>query len=454
MKIIVAGSGKIGSTLISSLVNEGHDVVVIDNDPQVIEEITTTNDVMGVCGNCADTDVLEEAGAKEAELLIAVAGSDEFNMLSCFIAKKIGTKNTIARVRNPEYNDRSLGIMKQHLELSMIINPELVAARELFHSLKLPSASKVETFSVRNFEMIEQVLKPGSPLEGVSLSELRSRFKAKFLVCAVKRGDEAYIPDGNFVLKSGDRIGLTASQSELVKLLKEMGVVSTKAKNVMILGASRTAYYLAKRLCMSGSKVTIIEKDERLCQEISEMLPKATVICGDGSDQELLLEEGLLEVDAFVALTGMDEQNMLISSYASSKGVPKVIAKVNRDSLIPLAEHWGLDTTVTPKKLITNVILQYVRALQNSEGSSVETLYKLMDDKVEALEFNVKADLELLNKPFKELNLKKNTLVAGIIRERKIIIPSGEDCLMAGDKVIVLAANQRISKLSDILEQR
>lgn len=454
MKIIVAGSGKIGSTLISSLVNEGHDVVVIDNDPQVIEEITTTNDVMGVCGNCADTDVLEEAGAKEAELLIAVAGSDEFNMLSCFIAKKIGTKNTIARVRNPEYNDRSLGIMKQHLELSMIINPELVAARELFHSLKLPSASKVETFSVRNFEMIEQVLKPGSPLEGVSLSELRSRFKAKFLVCAVKRGDEAYIPDGNFVLKSGDRIGLTASQSELVKLLKEMGVVSTKAKNVMILGASRTAYYLAKRLCMSGSKVTLIEKDERLCQEISEMLPKATVICGDGSAQELLLEEGLLSADAFVALTGMDEQNMLISSYASSEGVPKVIAKVNRDSLIPLAEHWGLDTTVTPKKLITNVILQYVRALQNSEGSSVETLYKLMDDKVEALEFNVKSDLELLNKPFKELTLKKNTLVAGIIRERKIIIPSGDDCLMVGDKVIVLAANQRINKLSDILEQR
>ncbi len=454
MKIIVAGSGKIGSTLISNLVNEGHDVVVIDNDPQVIEEITTTNDVMGVCGNCADTDVLEEAGAREAELLIAVAGSDEFNMLSCFIAKKIGTKNTIARVRNPEYNDKSLGIMKQHLELSMIINPELVAARELFHSLKLPSASKVETFSARNFEMIEQILKPDSPLDGVSLSELRSRYKAKFLVCAVKRGDEAYIPDGNFVLKSGDRIGLTASQSEIVKLLKEMGVVSTKAKNVMILGASRTAFYLAKRLCMSGSKVTLIEKDERLCQEISEMLPKATVICGDGSDQELLYEEGLSSVDAFVALTGMDEQNMLISSYASSKGVPKVIAKVNRDSLIPLAEHWGLDTVVTPKKLITNVILQYVRALQNSEGSSVETLYKLMDDRVEALEFNVKSDLELLNKPFKELSLKKNTLVAGIIRERKIIIPSGDDSLMAGDKVIVLAANQRINKLSDILEQR
>ncbi len=451
MKIIVAGSGKIGATLISSLVNEGHDVVVIDNDPKAIETVTTTNDVMGVCGNCADTDVLEEAGAKDAELLIAVAGSDEFNMLSCFIAKKLGTKSTIARVRNPEYNDKSLGIMKQHLELSMIINPELVAARELYHSLKLPSASKVETFSVRNFEMIEQIIKPGSPMDGVTLSEIRSRFKAKFLVCAVKRGEEAYIPDGNFVLKSGDRIGVTAAQSEIAKLSKEMGVESTKAKDVMILGASRTAFYLAKRLCMSGSNVTLIEKNEKLCEEFSEMLPKATIICGDGSDQELLLEEGLLSADAFVALTGMDEQNMLIASYASSKGVPKVIAKVNRDSLIPLAEHWGLDTVVTPRKLISNVILQYVRALQNSEGSSVETLYKLMDDKVEALEFNVKSDLEFLNKSFKELDFKKNTLVAGIIRDRKIIIPSGDDCFIAGDKVIVLAANQRLNKLSDIL---
>ncbi|MBQ6847843.1 MAG: Trk system potassium transporter TrkA [Clostridia bacterium] len=451
MNIIVAGLGKIGVTLISNLVTEGHDVVVIDNDPQVVEDITNIYDVMGVCGNCADTDVLAEAGAKNAELLIAVAGSDELNMLSCFLAKKIGTKNTIARVRAPEYNDRSLGIMKQHLELSMIINPEALAARELFHNLKLPSAAKVETFSVRNFEMIEQVLKANSPLEGVSLSELRSRFKAKFLICAVKRGSEAYIPDGNFVLKSGDRIGLTAEPTEIVKLLKEMGVVQTKAKNVMILGGSRTAFYLAKRLAISGSKVTIIEKDRQLCEELSELIPKATIICGDGANQELLIEEGLHSVDAFVSLTGMDEENILLCSYASSEGVPKVIAKVNRDSLRPLAEHWGLDTIISPKLFITNVILQYVRALQNSEGSSVETLYKLMDDKVEALEFNVKSDLGFLNKTFKELTFKKNTLVAGIIRDRKIIIPSGDDCLKAGDKVIVLAANQRLNKLSDIL---
>ena len=454
MKIIVAGLGKIGATLVSALAEEGHDVVVIDCNPQVIEEITNMYDVMGVCGNCADTDALEESGAKNAELLIAVAGSDELNMLSCFLAKKMGTKHTIARVRNPEYNDRSLGIMKQNLELSMVINPELVAAREMFHNLKLPSAAKVETFSVRNFEMIEHILKPESPLDGVAVSELRSKFKAKFLICAVKRGDEAYIPDGNFVLKSGDRIGIVAEQSEIVKLLKEMGVVSTKAKNVMILGGSRTGYYLAKRLSQSGSKVTIIEKNRSHCEVLSEALPKATVICGDSANHELLIEEGLLSVDAFVSLTGIDEENILLSSFASSKGVPKVIAKVNRDSLIPMAEHWGLDTIVSPKKMISNVILRYVRALRNSEGSSVETLYKLMDDMVEALEFNVKNETSVLDIPFKELNLNKNTLIAGIIRDRKIIIPSGDDCIKEGDKIIVLAAGYRINRLSDILKQR
>lgn len=452
MKIIIAGSGKIGATLISSLVEEGHDIVVIDHNPDVIAEITNIYDVMGVCGNCADTDVLEEAGVKGAELIIAVAGSDELNMLCCFIAKKMGAKHTIARIRNPEYNDKSLGLMKQYLELSMIINPELLAAHELFNILKLPSASKIETFSVRNFEMIELVLRPDSALVGTKLIDLRSKYKAKFLICAVQRGEEAYIPDGNFILQSGDRVGITARPSEFLKLLKEMGIQQTRAKNVIILGGSRTAYYLARLLTATGSKVTLIERNKEICEELCEALPKATVINGDGGNQELLIEEGLNSADAFVALTGMDEENILLSSFAASKDVPKVIAKVNRDSLIPLAEHWGLDTLVSPKTMISDIILRYVRALHNSEGSSVETLYKLMDGKVEALEFNVKSDLEILNRPFKEIETKPNTLVAGIIRDRKIIIPSGKDEIRANDKVIVLAANQRLNGLSDILK--
>lgn len=452
MNVIVAGCGKIGATLISSLVSEGHDVVIIDRDPEVIANITNVYDVMGVCGNCADTDALEEAGTRETELIIAVAGSDELNMLCCFLAKKMGAKHTIARIRNPEYNDKSLGLMKQHLELSMIINPELLAARELFHILKLPAAAKIETFSVRNFEMIELILKSDSALVGLKLSDLRMKFKAKFLICAVQRGEEAYIPDGSFVLQTGDRIGLTAAPGEFTKLLKEAGVQWAKAKNVMILGGSRIAYYLAKLLVSSGSRVTLIEKNKEICEEFCEALPKTTIINGDGADQELLFEEGIHSVDAFVSLTGMDEENILLASFASSQKVPKVIAKVNRDALVPLAEHWGMDSVISPKNMVSDVILRYVRALHNSEGSSVETLYKLMDDMVEALEFNVKPDLDFLNKPFKELKFKPNTLVAGIIRDRKIIIPSGDDELHANDKVIVLAANQRLNKLSDILK--
>ncbi|MGI6279793.1 MAG: Trk system potassium transporter TrkA [Acutalibacteraceae bacterium] len=452
MKIIIAGSGKIGTTLISSLVSEGHDLVVIDRDPNVVAEITNIYDVMGVCGNCVDSDILKEAGADTAELIIAGAGSDELNMLCCFLAKKMGTKYTIARIRNPEYNDSSLNLLKQYLDLSMTINPELFTAHELYNILKMPSASKIETFSVRNFEMIEYILKPNSVLDGVKLSDLRSKFKAKFLICAVQRGSEVYIPDGNFVLKSGDRIGLTAEPSEIVKLLKEMGIQQPKAKNVMILGGGIIAYYLSKRLLSTGSKVTIIEKNREACKQFAELLPKATVINGDGADKELLYEEGLHSVDAFVGLTGMDEENILLSSLAMSENVPIVIAKVNRDIMIPLAQHWGINSVVSPRKLTSDIIIRYVRALQNSADSSVETLYKLMDDKVEALEFIVKAESELINCPFKDLNLKSNILIAGIIRDRKIIIPSGDDELHANDKVIVLAANQRLNKLSDILK--
>lgn len=452
MKIIIIGCGKIGSTILANLTEEGHDVIAVDNNTETLTSITNIYDVMGICGNGTDCETLEEAGADKADLIVAATGSDELNMLSCFLAKRMGAQYTIARIRNPEYNDRSLGFMRQQLDISLVINPELLAAHELYNILKLPSAVKIETFSMRNFEMIELKLKPDSVLDGVRIIDLRSKFKAKFLICAVQRGDEAYIPDGNFTLKSGDKISLTASPTEINKLLKEMGILQKQAKNIMILGGSRTAYYLAKKLTSAGVSVTIIERDKALCDELCESLPKATVINGDGAQQELLLEEGLNSLDAFVALTGMDEENLLLSSFAASKNVPKVIAKVNRQELIPLAEHWGLDCIVSPKKLISDILVKYARALRNSEGSSVETLYKLMDGKVEALEFIVKPDFEKLNVAFKDLKTKPNTLFAGIMRDRKIIIPSGEDMLLSGDKVVVLAANQRINKLSDILK--
>lgn len=450
MKIIVNGCGKIGSTILASLVSEGHDVTAIDTNPEVIQKLTNIYDIIGVCGNGADNDVLQEANAGSYDLLISTTASDEINMLTCFFAKKLGVENTVARIRNPEYNDKSLSFMKSQLDISLIINPELMAAQELFNVLKLPSAAKIENFSVRNFEVVEFKIREDSVLDGLKIYELRNKFKAKFLICAVQRGEEAYIPAGSFELKSGDKIGVTASPSEIVRLFNELGMRQSSAKKVMILGGSKTAVYLAKQLCSVGNSVTVVEKDRQKCEELTEDLPKALVVCGDGSSQEVLTEEGLASVDAVIALTGLDELNILISSYASSQKVPKVIAKINRQELIPLAEHWGLDTIVSPRKTISNTIVRYARALENSQGSSVETLYKLMDDKVEALEFIAKAGLDILDIPFKDLKLKSNILIAGIVRDRKVIIPTGADMITAGDKVIVFAANHRINDLSDI----
>ncbi len=451
MKIIINGCGKIGRTVLKSLVNEGHDIVAIDTNPDVITELTNIYDIMGVCGNGTDSDVLEEAGVSDARLVASFTNSDELNMLTCYLAKKLGASHTVARIRNPEYNDKSLAFMKQQLEISFTVNPELMAAREIFDILRLPSAVNVETFSVRNFEMIELKLKSDSVLDGVKIGDLRGKHKAKYLICAVQRGENAYIPDGNFVLKSGDKIGICATPSEILKLLKEMGVQQNPAKKIMILGGGSTAYYLAKQLSNLNNSITIIEKNEEVCMKLCEAFPKAIVVNGDGTNQEVLIEEGIGIIDALVSITGMDEQNILMSAYAQNKGVPKVITKINRTALMPLADNWGLDTIITPKKIVSDVLVKYARAIENSQGSSVETLYKLMDDKVEVLEFIVKEDFKKNNIPFKDLSLKPNTLVAGIVRNRKIIIPTGDDMFLPLDKVIILAANQRINKLSDIL---
>ncbi len=451
MKIIINGCGKIGRTILKSLANEGHDIVAIDTNPDVITELTNIYDVMGVCGNGADSDVLLEAGVSDAQLVASFTDSDELNMLTCFLSKKLGASHTIARIRNPEYNDKSLAFMKQQLEISFTVNPELMAAREIFNILQLPSAVNVETFSVRNFEMIELKLKANSALDNLKISDLRSKHKAKYLICAVQREENVYIPDGNFVLKSGDKIGICATPTEILKLMKEMGVQQNPAKKIMILGGGSTAYYLAKQLSNLSNSVTIIEKNQEVCLKLCEAFPKAVVVSGDGTNQEVLIEEGIGVIDALVSITGMDEQNILMSAYAQNRGVPKVITKINRSALAPMADGWGLDTIITPKKIVSDVLLKYVRALENSQGSSVETLYRLMDDKVEALEFIVKDGLDFLGVPFKELTLKPNILIAGIIRNRKTIIPSGEDILLAGDKVVVLAANQRINNLLDII---
>lgn len=452
MNIIVVGCGKIGTTVIESLVAEGHDVTAVDNRPQTLIEITNIHDVMTVCGNGADCETLVEAGVADADLVVAATGSDEVNMLCCHVAKQLGVSNTVARIRKPEFNDNSLVQMKNILGLSLAINPDRLAAMEMYHILRLPAAVKLETFSSGSFEMIEIKLKEDSPFVGVPLYELRGKFKATFLVCVVQRGEEVFIPSGNFVLQGGDRIGITAKHGELQKLLRSIGTKQKQARKVMILGGSRTAYYLAKRLLAAGTAVKMIDKDRAVCEQMCELLPDATVICGDGTQQELLLEEGLDSMDAFVSLTGLDEQNILLSFFAASHNVPKVIPKVNRKELGYLAQKLGLECIVSPRETIADVLVQHARALENSMGSNVETLYRLMDDGAEALEFNVKDDPRLVNVPLKTLQLKSQVLVAGIHRGREAVIPTGDDVILPGDKVVVITAAGRLNDLSDILK--
>ncbi len=452
MNIIVVGCGKIGSALVKSLVSEGHDVVAVDSEQSAITDITNIFDVMTVCGDAIDRDTLSEAGVDKARLFIAVTDSDEVNMLSCLIARRMGARHTIARVRKPKYSAESLGYLRSQLDLSLTLNPEQLAAHDIYNILRFPSAVNIEKFSAGSLEMVELHLEEGSPFDSLSLSEIRSKFSAKFLVCAVRRGDGAYIPDGNFVLKSGDRVGLVATPHEFTRLLKQMGVHRRPIKSVMVLGAGRISHYLTELLTEAGISVKVIEKDERVAKSFASSLHKAVVICGDGAGQELLREEGIRSVDAFVALTGTDEQNILISTFAQSENRQKVITKVNRSEFLAIAERLGLDSIVSSKTAVCDVVVSYARALQNSMGSKVDTVYQLMDEKVEALEFEVRPDFKYINIPLKELETKKNVLIAGIIRKRETVIPSGNDVILPSDKVIVFSAGHRLGDLSDIIK--
>lgn len=451
MKIVIVGCGKIGKSLINSLTKEGHEVVVIDKMQSKVAEAVNIYDVIGVCGIGTDSVILTEAGVDKADIFIAVTGSDEMNMLSCYIAKTLGAENTVARIRDRAYNENSLGFLQQKLNLSMSINPERFAAQDIYNVLKVPGAAHIETFSTRNFEIIELPLKEDSTLNNVKVMDLRKHYKVNFLICAVQRGEKVYIPDGNFTLQSGDKIALTAPPTEILKLLRHLNITRKQARNIMILGGSRTAYYLAKMLLSSGNSVTIIDKDPERCQELDEALPGATIILGDGAQQEVLLEEGLKNMDAFIALTGMDEENILISYYSSSQNVPKVITKVNRSEFIPIAGRMGLDTIISPRRTITDVIVRYARALQNTVGNNVEKLYKIMDGNAEALMFNVNSDFEYIDIPLKDISFKENILIAGILRNRKAIVPTGNDIIMAGDKVVVISTDHILYDLADII---
>lgn len=453
IKIVIIGEGKIGSALAQQLSQENHDVTIIDNDPDIVEHAVDTLDILGIVGNGASYTVQTEAGVAKADLLIAATSSDELNILSCLVAKKIGAEHTIARVRNPEYSNQ-LSFFKRELGLSMIVNPEYESAVEMFRILRFPSAIKLDVFAKGKVEMAEISLPQNNILDGMQIKSLASAFKSRVLVCAVSRGDELFIPDGNFTLKSGDKIHITASHTAIADFLKETGIYKEGIKSVMIVGGGKVGFYLAHLLAETNIKVKIIELDEKKCTELSEDLPKCTIVCGDGTDQTVLREEGIDGCDALISLTGIDEENIILSMYASQINVKKVISKINNTNLIGMLGAIGLDSVISPKKITADRIVRYVRAMHNSEGTTFNTLYRIINDKAEALEFTISDDsLPFLNVPLKELHFVKNVLIACIIKNGRIIYPGGNDVIENGDSLIIVAPTDKyIKELNDIFQ--
>ena len=452
MKIVIVGDGKVGFALTAQLAQEGHDIVVIDNNKKVLQESAEQLDVMVVHGNGAGVKAQKQAGVEDADLLIAATSADEINLLCCIVARKLGSAHTIARVRNPEYVEQ-IYFLKDELGLSMTINPERAAAREISRLLQFPSFLKRDSFAKGRAEIVEMVIKEGSVLEDKLLSELYQIAKVQVLVCAVKRGGRAYIPDGSFRLMRGDRIFVTAPTHNLARLIKHLGLQTQKIREVILVGGSSIAYYLAMDLFLNGIRVKIIESQAERCLELAELLPKAMIIHGDGANQSVLLAEGIEKTDAVVTLTNLDEENFLVSMYANYLKVPKVITKINRTEFNDIFQDKGIDCVVSPKLLTANDIVRYVRAMQNKTGDSMITLHRIADDMAEAMEFPVTEETRHLGETLIKIRLRPNILIACINRRGEIIIPKGDDTIELNDTVIVVTtAEQRINELNDIFE--
>lgn len=449
MHIIIVGLGKLGITMTKQLVKEGHSITVVDTNNEKLTNTVDAYDVMGVCGNGATCETLETAGASKAKLIIAATASDEMNILCCLIANRMGTENTIARVRNPDYAAQ-MQFLRNELGISMIVNPEFETANEISRIIRFPSAANLDSFARGKIEIASIRIHSDNSLCDTPLYDLRKKSKAKVIVCAVQRNDEVFIPSGDFVIRCDDTVSITGTRAELSLFMKQTGVYKQKIKNVMIIGGGRIGYYLAKLLSDTGRNIKLIEQSNSRCYNLADMLDDVTVINGDGTDQDLLDEQGLEMQDALVALTGIDEENIIVSMYAESKGINKVITKINRHSYSILSDI-GLETVVSPQIAAGNLVTRYVRALHNSAGNSqIQTLHKLVNGKVEAVEFIVPDDAGYKNIPFKDLNLLPNILIGCIIRNGKTIFPGGDDVMKANDSVIVVTAGRIIEDLHDI----
>lgn len=450
MNVVIVGGGKVGRKLVEDFTGEGENVVLIDIKNSVCEHVEETYDVRAIVGGGTNVDVLTEAEIKKADLFIAVTANDEYNALCSIMAKRMGAKRCIARVRNWEYS-RHVDFMRDILGINMIVNPELATAGEISRILRFPAATKTETFAKGRIELIEFTISADNALCDMAIFEIYKKYKIKVLICAVQRGDDVYIPNGGFVIQSGDRLNITASHGDLTRFMHEIGIIKKKVKTVMLIGGGRISFYLAKMLMESGMRVKIIEQNDNRCSELAEHLPKADIICADGTDRHVLEEEGIDGVDALVSLTGIDEENMIIGMYAQKRNVDKVIAKVNRTSFGYLFEENSTYSIVTPKNITANMIIRYARAMRSAQDTEMRTLYRIANNKAEILEFVVNRESELTSKTLAETRTKDNVLIAAILRNNRILIPDGGSKIEVGDTVIVVTT-QRVRTLTDILE--
>ena len=450
MDIIIVGGGKVGSALAEELCEE-HNVTIIDQNESRISSLINEFDCMGIVGNCLQTSILAEANVDKANIFIAVTSSDEVNVLSCLIAKKMKARHCIARVRSPEF-DKQLVFMREELGISMMVNPDYNAANEIAKVLRYPEAINIESFAKGRVDLAEIRITSGSILENIALSQLSRRLRLDVLICAVQRGDELIIPNGNFVLHAGDKIHMTASHSALVKFFKSISAAyrEKRVKSAVLIGGGRVGYHLAKQLIEMGVKIKIIEIDKKRCEELSERLKKGTIICGDGTDHDLLKEEHVYDYDAVVTLTGIDEENILLSLLAKNNGVDKVVTKVNRMTLMQLSDTLSLDSIISPKSITVSQILQYVRAKQNSQGNNITTLYRLVNDKLEAIEFVVREHKDYVDVPLKKLKIGNGILIASIVRGNELIVPKGDDCIKVNDSVVVVTTKKGFDDLKEI----
>lgn len=449
MKIVIIGLGTIGEDVLKTLSNNKHTISIIDEDSILIERMIEKYDVQGVVGNGASIDIQREAGVKNANVVIALTKDDELNIFACLVAKKLGAKSTVARVRNPEYRQQIVD-MKDELGISMIINPELDTAYEIFNLIRLPEIAEIERFANGKVLLVKVEVGKDSVLVGESLISISKKINTRVLICAVQRGDDVIIPSGRFTVQEGDKICFTANARELREFLTEANIIKSPLKNIMIIGGNRIAYYLAKLLSQKKYTVKLMEENKELAEKFADELSRVTVITGSGTQHDVLIEEGIESMDSLVALTDIDEENMIVSMFANSVGVKKTITQIQNENLTNMLSKLNIQNNISPKEVVSERVTSYIRALNNSRGSNVASLYYLVNGRVEAVEFVAKKQSKFYDRPLRELTMKDNCLIGCIIRDDSVIIPNGDTEIHIGDSVIVVTTRKELNDLVDV----